>query len=164
MLDLVPLLRYLPDFSLPIKKEGKELHQRELGLFKGLLLDAKKGLRDGTTKPCVCVDLVKMQKEDGFSDDLAGYLMGSLLQAGSETTSSILVAFVQAMVIFPDVAMTAQAELDSVCGDSMPDLSGVPNLPYIRACAKESMRYVWKQAVCALENTSFLESSTRFSN
>lgn len=83
-----------------------------------------------------------MQKEEGFSDDLAGYLMGSLLQAGSETTSSILVAFVQAMVISPDVARTAQAELDIVCGDSMPDLNDVPNLPYIRACAKESMRYV----------------------
>lgn len=77
-----------------------------------------------------------------FSDDLAGYLMGSLLQAGSETTSNILVAFVQAMIIFPEVARTAQAELDRVCGESMPDLDHVLDLPYIRACAKETLRWM----------------------
>lgn len=46
------------------------------------------------------------------------------------------------MVIYPDVAKTAQAELDRVCGDRMPDLNDVPNLPYIRACAKESLRWM----------------------
>lgn len=83
-----------------------------------------------------------MQREENFSDDLAAYISGSLLQAGSETTASILVGFVQAMVIFPDVAKTAQTELDCVCGDRMPDLNDVPNLPYIRACAKESLRWM----------------------
>lgn len=83
-----------------------------------------------------------MQRDEKFSDDLAAYISGSLLQAGSETTASILVGFVQAMVIFPDVAKTAQMELDRVCGDRMPDLNDVPNLPYIRACAKESLRWM----------------------
>lgn len=46
------------------------------------------------------------------------------------------------MVIFPDVAKAAQAELDRVCGDRMPDLNDVPSLPYIRACAKESFRWM----------------------
>lgn len=142
LLDLVPVLRRLPDAVLPIKRHGKVLHQQELKLFKGLFLQAKQGLKDGTAKPCFCVDLVKVQKEEGISDDLAGYLSGSLLQAGSETTSAILVGFVQAMVIYPDVAKTAQAELDRVCGDRMPDLNDVPNLPYIRACAKESLRWM----------------------
>jgi cytochrome P450 len=90
----------------------------------------------------VCVDLVQMQREEKFSDNLAGYISGSLLQAGSETTATILVAFVQAMVIFPEVAKAAQEELDRVCGDRMPDLNNVPDLPYIRACAKESLRWM----------------------
>ena len=83
-----------------------------------------------------------MQKDEKFSDDLAAYISGSLLQAGSETTASILVGFVQAMVIFPNVAKAAQMELDRVCGDRMPDLNDVPNLPYIRACAKECLRWM----------------------
>ncbi|KAI0174355.1 putative cytochrome P450 [Pestalotiopsis sp. NC0098] len=142
LLDLLPVLRRLPTTVLPIKRQGKELHEQELELFKGLFLQAKQGLKDGTAKPCFCVDLVKVQKEEGISDDLAGYLSGSLLQAGSETTSAILIGFVQAMVIYPDVAKKAQAELDRVCGDRMPDLNDVPNLPYIRACAKESLRWM----------------------
>jgi cytochrome P450 len=85
---------------------------------------------------------VNMQNEHGFSDDLAAYISGSLLQAGSETTASILVGFIQALVIFPEVARKAQLELDSVCGDRLPDLNDVPDLPYIRACAKESLRWM----------------------
>lgn len=145
---------------LPIKKEGRELHRRELQLFRDLYLKTKEDLKRGKAKvcgqvqltdeyaknksiqPCVCVDLVEMQKSVRFSDNLAAYFGGSLLQAGSETTASILVGFIQAMVIHPEVASAAQAELDSVCGDRMPDLNDVPNLPYIRACAKESMRWM----------------------
>ncbi|CAG8978781.1 hypothetical protein HYALB_00011046 [Hymenoscyphus albidus] len=143
-LDLVPMLRHIPECLLPIKKEGREIHRRELSLFRRLYLQAKQGLVDGSAKPCICVDLIKLQKEEEiFSDDLAAYLGGSLLQAGSETTSSILVGFIQAMTIFPDVVKYAQEELERVCGDKrMPDLNDVPNLPYIRACAKESLRWM----------------------
>ncbi|KAL8743373.1 MAG: hypothetical protein Q9184_008123, partial [Pyrenodesmia sp. 2 TL-2023] len=84
--------------------------------------------------------LVKMQKEEGFSDAFAAYISGSILQAGSETTSSILVGFIQAMVIFPEVAKKALDEIDRVCGDRLPDLNDVPDLPYTRACMKESLR------------------------
>lgn len=69
-------------------------------------------------------------------------MSGSLLQAGSETTAAILVGFVQAMLIFPEVAREAQAEIDRVCGDRLPDLNDVPDLPYVRCCAKESLRWM----------------------
>ncbi|PHH90751.1 hypothetical protein CDD83_2747 [Cordyceps sp. RAO-2017] len=69
-------------------------------------------------------------------------MSGSLLQAGSETTAAILIGFFQAMLLFPDVAKRAQAEIDGVCGDRLPDLNDVPDLPYIRSCMKESMRWM----------------------
>ncbi|KAI2618200.1 cytochrome P450 [Hypoxylon sp. NC1633] len=142
LLDLLPVLRRLPEIVLPIKKESREIHQKELKLFRDYYLDAKRGLYAGTAKPCVCVDLVKAQKAQNISDDLAAYVSGSILQAGSETTASILVGFVQAMVIFPQVAKTAQIELDRVCGDRLPDLNDVPSLPYIRCCIKETLRWM----------------------
>ncbi|OTB10567.1 hypothetical protein K445DRAFT_308698 [Daldinia sp. EC12] len=142
LLDLVPILRRLPDSVVKIKSEGRRIHERELELFRGYYLNAKVGLHNGTAKPSICVDLVNMQKKEGFSDDLAAYISGSLLQAGSETTAGILMGFIQAMIIFPHVTRTAQAELDRVCGDRLPDLNDVPNLPYIRACAKEALRWM----------------------
>lgn len=69
-------------------------------------------------------------------------MSGSLLQAGSETTAATLVGFIQAMVIFPDVAVAAQEELDRVCGDRLPDLNDFPDLPYVRGCLKESLRWM----------------------
>ncbi|KAF1965437.1 cytochrome P450 [Bimuria novae-zelandiae CBS 107.79] len=120
LLDLVPVLRCLPELFFPIKKEGRKIHGRELRLFRDLFLKTKEGLRKGTAK---------IRKDEKFSDDFAAYIGGSLLQAGSEATASILVGFVQAMVIFPDVAKAAQAELDRVCGDRMPGLNDFPNLP-----------------------------------
>ena len=46
------------------------------------------------------------------------------------------------MVLFPDVVKIAQEELDRVCGARLPTLDDEPNLPYIRGCVKESMRWM----------------------
>lgn len=93
-------------------------------------------------KPCFCVDLVRNQDQEGFSDGVAGYISGSLLEAGSDTTASTLVGFVQALLLFPEVVKNGQAEIDRVCGDRLPDLNDLNNLPYIRGCMKESMRWM----------------------
>lgn len=44
------MLRYLPEFLLPIKKEAARLHKQELKFFKALYFQAKDGLKDGTAK------------------------------------------------------------------------------------------------------------------
>lgn len=46
------------------------------------------------------------------------------------------------MVIFPEVAKAAQMELDRVCGDRLPSLDDLSDLPYIHACVKESLRWM----------------------
>lgn len=46
------------------------------------------------------------------------------------------------MVLFPEVCKAGQTEIDRVCGDRLPDLNDLPDLPYIRGCMKESMRWM----------------------
>jgi cytochrome P450 len=86
--------------------------------------------------------LARVQREEGFSDAQTAYIGGSLLSAGSQTTAAILVGFVQALIIFPEVVKAAQEELDRVCGDRLPELDDMENLPYIRGCIKESFRWM----------------------
>lgn len=96
-----------------------------------------------TKQPCFCVDLVQKQKVYNFSDDQAAYISGSFLEAGADTTANSVVGFVQAMVLYPDAQRRAQAELDRVVGpDRLPDIDDMENLPFIRACTKETLRWM----------------------
>lgn len=45
-------------------------------------------------------------------------------------------------MLHPEVVKVAQQELDRVCGSRFPSLDDEPNLPYIRGCVKESMRWM----------------------
>ncbi|KAM0552436.1 hypothetical protein ACHAPJ_007997 [Fusarium lateritium] len=143
LLDSFPLLRNLPDFLLPVQKKAKELHQKEKDLYLSHWLKAKQDIADGTIKPCFCVGLAEAQKKDGFDDDQAAYISGTLLEAGSDTTSSTLCAFVQAMLLYPEVQRKAQQEVDKVVGDNrLPTMDDESDLQYVRACMKETLRWM----------------------
>ncbi|KAJ0423302.1 cytochrome P450 [Aspergillus carlsbadensis] len=142
-IDFFPFLRKLPAFLLPTQNKARELHTHEKALYKGHWLKAKEDIRNNNIKPCFCIGMYEAQKRDGFSDDQASYISGTLLEAGSDTTSSTLYAFVQAMLLFPDVQRKAQEEIERVVGpDRLPVMDDLPNLQYIRACMKESLRWM----------------------
>ncbi len=57
-------------------------------------------------------------------------------------TVSTIQAFFLAMLLYPEVAKKAQAELDSVVGtDRIPTFEDRDNLPYINAIVKETIRW-----------------------
>lgn len=73
------------------------------------------------------------------------FLAGSLVEAGSDTTRVALNQLVAATALFPETVERARRELDKVCGASagrLPTASDLVNLPYIKAAAKETLR--WK--------------------
>ncbi|KAL5044341.1 cytochrome P450 [Aspergillus fruticulosus] len=101
----------LPDFLVPTKRKSKELHKHEKALYKGHWMEVKDDIEGKNIKPCFCQDMYE-----------AAYISGTLLEAGSDTTSSTLYAFVQEMLLYPDVQRKAQAGIDRVIGpDRLPD-------------------------------------------
>ncbi|KAJ4387826.1 hypothetical protein N0V93_008429 [Gnomoniopsis smithogilvyi] len=143
VLEVYPLARKLPDFMLPEKKHAKKLHEAERSLFVGMWLDAKRAVLGGTSKPCFSRDLVQNQLAYGISEELCGWTVGTLLEAGSDTSANTLMGFIQAMILFPSVQKQAQEELDRVCGDArLPTMEDMDDLPYIHACVKESLRWM----------------------
>lgn len=119
------------------------MHKDEKRLYVGTWLDAKKSIENGTARPCFCVGMARQQKELDLSDDQAGYMSGSLLEAGSDMTSSTLHGFIKAMVLFPEVQKRAQEDIDRIVGpDRMPNMDDEPKLQYIRGCVKETLRWM----------------------
>ncbi|KAF4428779.1 cytochrome P450 oxidoreductase [Fusarium acutatum] len=142
LLDSFPVLRKLPDFLLPVQKKAKELHKKEKDLYLSHWLKAKQDIADGSIKPCFCVGLAEAQEKEKFDDAQAAYISGTLLEAGSDTTSSTLYAFVQAMLLYPEVQRKAQDEIDNVVGKRMPTMEDEHSLQYVRACMKETLRWM----------------------
>jgi cytochrome P450 len=94
-------------------------------------------------QPCFCNDLLRAQKIEGFTDDQAGYISGSLLEAGSDTTAAILYGFILACLLWPDVQRKVQAEIDQVVGnDRLPAIEDYEKMPYVRCCIKEAIRWM----------------------
>ncbi|KAK4039004.1 cytochrome P450 [Parachaetomium inaequale] len=120
LVDFSPWLRWLPDFLLP-----------EKGLYLGHWLKAREEAKAGTIMRCFSEDLVGAQNAEGFSDDQASYITGTLLEAGSDTTSSTLYAF------------KAHEEIDRVIGPNrMPTMDDERDLQYVRGIVEESLRWM----------------------
>ncbi|KAJ6084237.1 cytochrome P450 oxidoreductase [Penicillium sp. IBT 16267x] len=136
--DLYPFLQKLPDFLAP-----NRLFAVERKNYLGYWMKSKQALDSGKGLPCFCNDIYRAQAKEGFDDDLASYISGSLLEAGSDTTASTLYAFIQAILVWPEVQRKAQEEIDRVVGlDRLPTMDDYENLPYIRCCIKESLRWM----------------------
>jgi cytochrome P450 len=94
------------------------------------------------SRACVMKDIIALQAAENFADDYACHMPAQLFEAGADTTSTQLYGFLAALLLYPSVQETGQAELDKVIGDArMPTLDDMPNLPYVRACVKETLRW-----------------------
>ncbi|KAI0866598.1 putative cytochrome P450 [Xylaria cubensis] len=143
ILDYLPALRLLPSWVLPLKRRAKTHHKREKALYRYHWDKAKESILSSKSNPSFSVGLVDEQRKYGFGDDFASYITGTLLEAGSDTTSNTLNGFICAMLLFPDVQRRAQDELDQVVGSSRsPSPEDEGQLQYVRGCVKESLRWM----------------------
>jgi cytochrome P450 len=64
------------------------------------------------------------------------------LEGASDTTATMTIAFLQAMVKYQNVQQEVQKEIDSVVGeDRSPIWSDYDDLPYVSMIVKETMRW-----------------------
>lgn len=142
--DFYPILRYLPACLAPHKREALAHYKKEINMYTDLYRHVKATLQSDTNAPpCVMKDIIKLQEAEGYSDEYSSHIPAQLWEAGSDTTSTQLYAFIQALLLYPSVQTRGHAELDAVIGPSrMPTLDDMPALPYVRACVKEVFRWL----------------------
>jgi cytochrome P450 len=141
LVDTFPGLMILPDILAPFKQEGKRLHAEELDLFRTLLREGiQASSNDGQVNFC---GVWHSSKESyNLSEDHVAYAIGTLFEAGAGTTSAAMGSFLLAVTLHPKELQKLQQEIDDVVGSQrLPKLSDMPNLPRVRAVAKETLRW-----------------------
>lgn len=146
-----PILAKMPSSLMPWKKEvqamGAKEGQANLGLLNMVKQDLAEAQAKGTPESVpdsLCKLLLEMREKEPvpLSETHFSYVPASLFGAGSDTTASTLCSAFLALITHPQVLIAAQAELDSVVGpDRTPTFADEPNLPYLRALCKETLRW-----------------------
>ncbi|OCB89189.1 cytochrome P450 [Sanghuangporus baumii] len=147
LVNALPILKYLPEWFpgahfLNTAKIGRELSRQ---MRSRIFAMAKKLIENGKALTSMTSTLLEQNTDiDGqvTHEDLIARTVGTIYIAGTDTTSSVLVKFIQAMVLYPETMRQGQAELDKVIGmDTLPTMDDRPKLPYINAICKELLRY-----------------------
>ncbi|KAH7092976.1 cytochrome P450 [Paraphoma chrysanthemicola] len=142
--DFFPILRYLPTWLSPHKHEALAHYSHEIAMYTTLYRRVKSALlANPDARSCVCKDIIALQAQENYTDEYTSHIPGQLWEAGSDTTSTQLYGFIQALLLYPDIQAKGQAEIDAVIGhDRMPTLDDMTCLPYVRACVKETLRWL----------------------
>lgn len=96
-------------------------------------------------------DLVQDKEQEIFASCMIGFFN----LVGVVTISGPLKFFLMAMALHPEWQRKCQTEIDRVCGDRMPTRADFEQLPTVRACLKETLR--WRSGV-PLGNLKFQSS------
>ncbi|KAL6252458.1 hypothetical protein RBB50_000177 [Rhinocladiella similis] len=142
LVDTFPALLNLPSFLAPFKREAAKLHAEERDLFQGLLQEGLENNQKNSHEENFCSKWYQRKESYGISDTHAAYAIGTLFEAGAGTTASAMMSFMLAMTLHPDEFAKLQSEIDRVVGPKrLPSFSDMPELPRVRAVAKEVLRW-----------------------
>jgi len=160
--DIIPALQHLPDgfpgtgFKRTARKWRKSIETSAYVPYKFV----RRQMAAGSNKPSYVSKLVEKLSQDGNGDLSVDdeksviWTWASLYGAAADTTVITLTAFTLAMIKFPDVQRTAQAEIERVVGTGrLPSIHDREKLPYINAVVKEAIRW-WPIAPMGFPHTA----------
>ena len=144
-----PILKHMPSFLAPWKRNILEHAKMEADANMALVEEVKQDLKIGKGEgykvaPSLTQTLLAVRDEEGIAlpDKDFSFVPASLFGAGSDTTASTMCSAILALVTHPYALEAAHAELDSVIGsDRTPTFEDEAQLPYLRALAKEVLRW-----------------------
>ena len=142
--DIFPWLKYVPEKLLGkyVTRANSIGNQMER-LYDDILAKVIERRESGQKhNGCFMDRVLDQQEKNGLGPNQLRFIGGVLMEGGSDTSSSLILAIVQAMIHYPEVQKKAHAEIDSVIGsDRSPQWSDLANMPYINMIVKEGHRW-----------------------
>lgn len=148
IVNFIPSLNYLPEW-LPgtgWKRLVRRWREEKEYISSAPYAWVKEQIRNNNAVPSIVQGLLSAfpSHTPGAQDDLHIEIMSStLFGAGSHTTLATIMFFLLAMVLYPDVAIKIQAEIDNVLGDAerLPTMQDREHIPYIQNVILELLRW-----------------------
>ncbi|KAF9018494.1 cytochrome P450 [Hymenopellis radicata] len=139
-IDLLPILKYLPEYLAPWISECRSVLNERLSLHRRLFEESKSRRQELNDLEGLCfMDWVAKIHPD-VDHDLVSETGIALLDGGSETTGSFFQNLVLALASHPDYQERAFAELNAAVGSRLPDYDDIHEMPFVRALIKEITR------------------------
>ncbi|CAK47221.1 hypothetical protein CBS115989_372 [Aspergillus niger] len=137
IVDAIPVLNYLPAVVAPWKRLAEKLFKLEASVHTRHL---EKGLNSEPWN--WSKEFAASKHAEGMPRLDLAYNLGILVDAGFETTWTVMKIFVLAMRSDPRFVAVARKELDEVVGeDRMPTFEDQEKLVYIQAVVDETLRW-----------------------
>ncbi|KAI9445682.1 cytochrome P450 [Lactarius psammicola] len=142
LVEFFTWMRYIPSRFAKWKRDAEYWFVQDSLMFEGLLGKVADDLANAIDRPSFGASVIQNQSKHDLSECERAWLVGNMLAAGGETTSTTLQWWVLAMLAYPEVQSRAHAELEEVVGSARPPtFADLPSLPYIRAMVKETLRW-----------------------
>ncbi|CAE7194397.1 unnamed protein product [Rhizoctonia solani] len=138
LVDFFPFLKYIP--WAPFKRKAAEWRAQLVDFAEAPMSFVHTQLANGTAEP----SFVSSWFQDAEEEDkhLIPCAAGSIYAGAADTTVSAISTFFIAMLHYPEIQRTAQAEIDRVIGsDRLPSFTDQESLPYAEAIFKEVLRW-----------------------
>ncbi|KAG6374033.1 cytochrome P450 [Boletus reticuloceps] len=147
MLTAFPFLANIPSWFPGATFKRDALRSRELSLrcLDGPFEYVRKSVESGSFTKSMVSDL--LDRLDGTGERASQEkaikeCAATVYIAGYDSSAATLLAFLMAMMLYPEAQRRAQAEIDSVLADDvLPDFSHRKSLPYVEAVLRETMRW-----------------------
>ncbi|ETS80074.1 hypothetical protein PFICI_07603 [Pestalotiopsis fici W106-1] len=140
--ELVPALASLPVWMQWWRASALQSYRRQRHIWMKYWSRLQVQIGQGCAPECFGKQFTESgyQKQD-ISDEQAAFVAGTMIEAGSETTSSALNTAIKYLIKYPEAQLLAHKELSSHIGDGrVPNFGDEDSLPYIRAMVKEVLR------------------------
>ncbi|KAF8258902.1 cytochrome P450 [Lactarius quietus] len=142
LVEFFTWMRYIPSRFSKWKRDAEYWFVQDSLMFEGLLGKVANDLANGIDRPSFAASVIQNPSTHDLSEREQAWLVGNMVAAGGETTSTVLFWWLLAMIAYPDVQKQAHAELDEVVGSARPPtFADIPSLSYIRAMVKETLRW-----------------------
>jgi cytochrome P450 family 619 len=141
--DILPILKFVPErffgnWITRSRNVGKAMD----ALYGRMVSRVMQRRMESGSKGSFLDGILDQQDKLNLSRNEINFLCGVMMEGGSDTSSSIILAFIHAMIKYPHVQKKAQQGIDSVMGeDRSPLWSDYQKLPYVAMIIKETMRW-----------------------